>query len=72
MSHEVASRAGGLELVRAGADLCELVEQLYLRLFGVTLWCVVGACALCSVYAAAAPRGLHGGLTPAPRGPSIP
>lgn len=50
-------------LVRSGADLVELVERLYLRLFGISLGLVVGASGLSVIFAVLQPTNWHRGAT---------
>lgn len=59
------ARGTGTALIRSGADLVELTERLYLRLFRLTLGLVVGAAVLCVALAAIQHRDWHGGLTAA-------
>ena len=64
VSGPVLHRNGGA-LIRSGADLVELVERLYMRLFTVALWLVVGGTVLSVVYARLQPQDWHGGSTAA-------
>jgi DNA-binding CsgD family transcriptional regulator len=52
-------------LIRSGADLVELVEQLYRRLFDVTLRLIVGGAALSTLFAGLRSADWHDGLTAA-------
>ena len=60
-----SANATGGALIQSGADLVELVERLYLRLFRVALGLVCGAAVLSVIYAVLQPRDWHGGATPA-------